>query len=286
MQIRDVIRHLGGLAATHELYEAGFDRSHIAAELARRRIIRVRQGWYAESGRHDTLIRAARVGGRATCATALDLLGYWIPDDPVLHVAVAADRTQLRNSRDKARRLATDPSRPRVHWNDHPGGNRLIVDAVAALGHYMRCASPELVGATADSIAHRSPHLGPRIAGLARAAPHRFGVVLAAVDGATESGTEFLLRWRLRRYRLPIRPQVPIAGVGRVDFLVGERLVIEVDSEKYHTDTEAFESDRRRDAELGRRGYRSLRFSYRQVMGSWHAVEEAVLAAVARGDTW
>ena len=284
MRPHDTIRHLGGLAATHELYAAGFSRADLAAELRRRRIVRVRQGWYVETGRHDSLVRAARVGGRATCATALDLLGYWVPTDGVLHVAVAGDRTQLRDPRDAKRRLA-DPQ-TRVHWCDRPGGTRLIVDPIVALGHYSRCAAPDLLGATADSVAHRSPALLPRIAGLARVVPRRFGVVLAAVDGTTESGTEFLLRWRLRRYRLPMRPQVPVPGVGRVDFVVGERLVIEVDSKRYHTETAAFESDRRRDAALSRRGYRVLRFSYRQVMDDWGSVEAAVLAAVARGDAW
>jgi very-short-patch-repair endonuclease len=69
-----------------------------------------------------------------------------------------------------------------------------------------------------------------------------------------------------------------------VDFVIGERLVIEVDGAEYHTDPVRFEADRRRDALLSARGYRVLRFSYRLVIDDWPTVETAVLAAVARGD--
>jgi very-short-patch-repair endonuclease len=81
-----------------------------------------------------------------------------------------------------------------------------------------------------------------------------------------------------------MRCQVPLPGAGRVDFLIGTRLVVEVDGYTYHSDPARFESDRRRDARLSALGYRVLRFSYRQVFERWHEVRAAVLAAVARND--
>jgi very-short-patch-repair endonuclease len=77
---------------------------------------------------------------------------------------------------------------------------------------------------------------------------------------------------------------VEIAGVGRVDFVIGDRLVVEVDSEQYHTDPAKYEGDRRRDAALSILGLRVLRFSYHQIMDEWSTVDRAVMAAVARGD--
>ena len=88
----------------------------------------------------------------------------------------------------------------------------------------------------------------------------------------------------MRRLR-PIR-QFRIAGVGRVDFVFGDRLVIEVDGREFHASPDQFESDRRRDAVLSALGYRVLRFSYRQVMDRWDEVELAVRAAIARGDRY
>jgi very-short-patch-repair endonuclease len=77
---------------------------------------------------------------------------------------------------------------------------------------------------------------------------------------------------------------VSIPGVGRVDFLLGSRLVIEVDGTTFHDRGSQFENDRRRDAELSARGYRVLRFSYRQILYDWPLVEAAIWAALARRD--
>jgi len=81
------------------------------------------------------------------------------------------------------------------------------------------------------------------------------------------------------------RRQVTIRGVGRVDFVFGTRLVVEVDGEVFHSGSTEFEADRRRDALLSARGYRVLRFSYQQVMQRWPEVHAALLAALLRGDS-
>ncbi|MDP9027822.1 MAG: endonuclease domain-containing protein [Actinomycetota bacterium] len=103
-------------------------------------------------------------------------------------------------------------------------------------------------------------------------------------DGICESGIETLF-WLHFRHLSP-RRQVHIEGVGYVDFLFGNRLVVEVDGEHFHTDPLAFETDRRRDALLSLLGFRVLRFSFRQVMERWPEVEAAVYAAIARGDRY
>lgn len=288
MAIPDSIRRRGGLAATHELRADGHGRSAITVALRSGSIVRVRQGWYAEAGRNVELLRAARVGGRATCSTALDLLGFWVVADDHLHVRVDPHATQLRHSRDKRRRLVADPAKVRVHWNGRVAHrSRLIVSPMDALRDYAQCAPAELVGASAESIAHQRPDLRAEIRRWASERRRGLRRVLEHVDGVSESGTEFLVRWRLlRTLPIPVVPQAQIPGVGRVDFLIGERLVIEVDSEKYHTDPAAFEADRRRDAALSIRGIRVLRFSYHQVLDEPDVVEAAVRAALARGDAW
>jgi very-short-patch-repair endonuclease len=59
-----------------------------------------------------------------------------------------------------------------------------------------------------------------------------------------------------------------------VDFLfVAQRLVVEVDGYRFHRTPRAFERDRERDAILARAGYRTPRFTYRQVTAA--AVEVA-----------
>lgn len=78
--------------------------------------------------------------------------------------------------------------------------------------------------------------------------------------------------------------QVWVAPGIRVDLMIGERLIVEVDGREHHSDPVAFERDRVRDARLSALGYRVLRFSYNQVMFDWPLVEASILAATARGD--
>jgi very-short-patch-repair endonuclease len=71
-------------------------------------------------------------------------------------------------------------------------------------------------------------------------------------------------------------------GPYEVDFLwARQRVIVEVDGFQAHSGGEAFEMDRRRDADLHALGYTVLRFSYRQVHGEWPWVE-AKLRAVLR----
>ncbi len=120
--------------------------------------------------------------------------------------------------------------------------------------------------------------------------------VCATVPGASrlmdqvdraESGTETLVRVRLRARRIRVRAQVAIDTVGRVDLVVGERLVIEVDSDRWHSSPEQVSRDRRRDRALVRLGYIVLRLGYREVIDDWRACEADVPALIrAREHRW
>ena len=273
-----------GLAATFELYRDGHTRRGLTAAVRSGAVIRVRQGWYLLPGTHPHLVAAARVGGRLTCLNAAQLHGLWTVPSPVLHVAVSSDACRLRHPLDKTVRIGAGQSLVRVHWRTPPaGGSRLLLDLTSCLADVLRCAPVEDAVATADSALFRGAITRAEWARLvAEFAPQRRGLDL--VEPRCESGTESLTLFRLRPFRLPMRCQVRIHGIGRVDFLIGTRLVVEVDGAGYHTDPERFEADRRRDAVLSRIGYRVLRFSYKQVMYRWDEVEAAILAAVFRGD--
>jgi very-short-patch-repair endonuclease len=59
---------------------------------------------------------------------------------------------------------------------------------------------------------------------------------------------------------------VRIRGVGRVDLVIGDRLVIECDSREFHDKADSYAADRARDLELLRQGYREIRLTYAQVV--------------------
>jgi len=282
MPIEDEPSAHGGLVATFELHARGYGRAAIAAAVRTDRIRRVRQGWYSSRDLAPVLARAARVGGVATCATALAAAGVWVLPDARLHVGVMPTACQLRSPRDSRARLAG--TEVIVHWSLARQPSRILRALPESIVDYAGCASPELVAAAANSLLREHPEYRTYSPGISALLPVRMRPWLALVDGVCESGTEFLFWSRSPRVRELGRRQVWIPGVGRVDFLVGERLVIEIDGYEFHGDRDKFEADRSRDARLSSLGYRCLRFSHRMVLEDWQTVEAAVFGAIARGD--
>jgi very-short-patch-repair endonuclease len=85
-----------------------------------------------------------------------------------------------------------------------------------------------------------------------------------------------------RHYDLP-QPRVnqPVAGK-IVDFLFADqRLIVETDSWRYHKTRRAFEDDRARDVLTTRSGYRTLRFTDRQLTRQPEQVAHAIAAVLA-----
>lgn len=62
------------------------------------------------------------------------------------------------------------------------------------------------------------------------------------------------------------------------------RLVVEVDGWSVHSGRQAFETDRRRDAELVRSGYRVVRFTWRRIVDDPAGVTETLRDLLADGD--
>lgn len=108
----------------------------------------------------------------------------------------------------------------------------------------------------------------------------------AAIDLAgqdSESGLESLLRWRLRDAGITMRAQVEITGVGRVDFLLGDRLILEADGAEHHAAAGARHRDLLRDANAAAWGYVTLRFDYAMIVHDWPTVRAAVDGILAAG---
>ena len=129
------------------------------------------------------------------------------------------------------------------------------------------------------------------LAAMARAHPgHRGAANLARALHEHHAGTT-LTRSELEERFLALcaahgLPKAAVnAHVGplEVDFLFPrERVVVETDGWRVHGHRAAFERDRRRDAELARAGYRSLRFTHRQIANEPGAVAATVAAALAQ----
>ncbi|MDO5682542.1 MAG: DUF559 domain-containing protein [Propionibacteriaceae bacterium] len=134
----------------------------------------------------------------------------------------------------------------------------------------------------AESLVHRGILRQAEVFAILQGVSARVDDVLTRMDRA-ESGTETLVRLRLRSKGIKVHPQVFIPTVGRVDFLIGVSLVLEVDSVAHHFDPADQEADMVRDQKLVALGYRVIRISYSQIMFDWPAVESRIMRIVRAG---
>lgn len=259
-----------GIFATQDLRAHGMRPRDVRAAVSSGTLLRARRGWYATPSVSADLFTATRVGGRLTCLAGLRHHGCWTPESTDVHVRVA-DGVAVRR-----------PSGVLLHWTDERVGPGVdpVEDALRAAS---ACLDLRALVTVADSIAQRRLLTPSGVAEILGTTP-RGRRALALHDPRAESGIETIVRLALRRHRIRVRSQVVIRGVGRVDLLVGERLVIEADGYEWHADREAFERDRERDRELVRRGYVVIRVTYRQAIDDVDAVILAVLDVIRRRD--
>lgn len=273
---------LGGAASVAELGATPTEQRALARAAARGVLIRARTGVYAAPDAHPDIVHAAKIGGRVTGVSALTHLGLWNPPGsrtPPLHVEVHVSIT--------ADRREVGGIAPRIVWarqRPHPQFG------VAPLTPVLARAANELplphAVAVLDS-ALRATSLTPVELMLAAAAWRpRARVAAALADERSESGTESVLRVLLHEVGIHSTPQapLPLGGAQRADLLVGDRLLIECDSEAHHAELAHRRADLLRDESLVALGYIVVRLDYRQVLHDPDGVVAGICSVVARGD--
>lgn len=271
--LTEYMRSHGGILSRASLAAAGVDDDLIRRAVRMGELTRVRRGWYSVPGAHPDAVRAVAAGGRVTCGSALALFGIWCFDVPELHVAVDPG----------ARRRAVDVHFHSARLRTTRGASPAVDSPLEALERLARCAPRIGFLVAADSALNRGLVTHDQLR-RALGDTTRGGRLLAAIDGGCESGIETIVRVALRSRRVRRRPQIEIAGVGRVDLVVGDRLVIESDGFQWHRDRRAFEEDRRRDLALAARGYIVVRLTFERVLTSWNEVETELLALIRRDE--
>lgn len=278
MSVRSVLADLGGAARAGELADRGVGPGLLRMAVQSGEIVRPRKGWYVLSSLGPDVIRAVRVGGALGCVSAAKHRGLWVPDETErLHVVVPPNSPRLRSSSDRRQPLGQLESVV-VHWST-PGA-RALESITASIRRIATCVGLDEAFAVAESAVRVGALSLPAARSLIASFPG--GARIAAfLDGRSESGSESLMKLVLIRLGLPFRQQVWIDGLGRVDFVVGRDLIVEVDSREFHADQLR---DRRRDAFASARGYRTLHFLYRQIRSERETVEAALVGAIVRGD--
>jgi very-short-patch-repair endonuclease len=269
LSLTDTIRRRGGIARGRDLQRLGFTRSSLARAVRGGTVERLRDGVFAAGPIEPDVRAAVAHGGALTCASVLTALQLWVlPPITGPHVWLGAGR----------------------HAHPHPGcvcvphyyrGTPPLgrVDLETALLHLRLCSGDEAFFAAFES-AWRHGHLDTAARRRIRSAlPATARWLTDLARGDADSGLESLLRLRLHLLGLRLECQVRIDGVGVVDFVI-DRVIIEVDGKANHQGVAQRHKDLVRDAAAARRGYRTLRFDYAQVVYDWPSVQAAILAAL------
>jgi hypothetical protein len=257
-----------GAVSTAQLYAAGLGRGGIQWRVHRGRLHPFHRGVYAVG--HPRLTWRGRLWA--------SVLACGGPDAAVIsHRSAAAvwdllpvpagkiDVTTLRGSR-STKTLRVHRSRTLLPLNDvvrQPDGlpvtsaSRTIVDLARTL-------SPHQL----ERLLHRAEHRR-LLDAAALPSGGKIGAAwatLAPGPHVTRSELEEQFLSLIARYDLP-RPLTNVhINAFEVDFCWPEaRLIVETDGAAAHLTAQAFEADRRRDAELTLAGYRVVQFTYRRI---------------------
>ncbi|EYT54401.1 DNA/RNA helicase [Leucobacter sp. UCD-THU] len=269
MSVEQSLLTEGGVARTSRLLRLGHSPHQIRRSIASGEASRPRRGWLALASADPELVLAALHGVVLSCVTQAARLGLWVLRHDELHVAAPRGRH------------VDLPGSARVHWHAPliPRGPGLLADHLEnTLDCVARCRPHDEALAVWDSALQQRLTDYPKLAALPLGPRAR--KLLLECTPFSDSGLESIFRTRLRWLRIPVRPQCWAHG-RRVDFLIGDRLVVQIDG-RDHVGRQRTD-DNEHDAELRLRGYHVIRVGYEQVVHRWHEVEAMILEALARG---
>lgn len=266
--LRAVTAH-DGVARLRDLRDAGHSRRTIDGLRADGTLTKAGRGWVALPGADPYLVAAARAGIVLTCVTAAARRGLWMPEGIATpHVGAPAHSSRAA------------PLPARVHWATplvprHPSS---LVDPIENVLQIVATCQPyEHALAVWESALHQKHTDIDLLRGYAWGPAARR--LLAEAQPWSDAGLETYVLPRLRWLRLPLRQQMWLYG-HRVDLLIGDRLVLQIDGGT-HVGRQR-ESDIAHDAELRLRGYTVFRVGYRQVIHDWPTVQDLLMRAVAQ----
>jgi predicted transcriptional regulator of viral defense system len=287
LAIAELAERQHGVVSRAQLRETGFSDEAIDRRVGRGRLRAVHRGVYAAGRRglskRGLILSAVLACGDLAVASHRSAAMLWDLDSPGRWVEVTAP-TQRRR----------DPA-VRCHRGTIPGDERTVADGIpvttvartlldlAAVVSGARLA--QVVAIAEERRLADSPSLpdlmrryrGRRGQARLRAVLARFGT------GASVAWSELEVRFAefCRRHDLP-EPHRNVAietaaGTLIVDCLWPDaRLVVELDSHAHHSDWEAAERDRARDAALTALGYRIVRVTWRRL----HTDEQRLAAEI------
>lgn len=257
MRVEWALRKNRGIARVQDFRRLGIPRDEIYTALREGRISKIRNGWYQAPGANPVEVLAVRKRGLLTCSSAARVLN--LPSQfeefhiraprPVQGVSTSCRRKQPKRI----------------------GGLVALVDLVE---DYAECQDPAWTLALLDALVRERRISDLELMEIEDRLPKSRKRLVSLISDKSESPLESVARFHLANDKFPFREQVPI-GPFRVDFLVGNRLVIETHGAEFHAGKLNWERDRARTLWLRENGWDVLELTYSQV-SEWTNVKAAI----------
>ncbi|WP_284983554.1 DUF559 domain-containing protein [Arthrobacter sp. efr-133-TYG-118] len=268
MDALEYLVSVGGVARVGLLRANGYAPSAIR-KLAAAGAHQPRKGIWALPSADTEYLTAILNNGQLTCASAAIRYGLWIKDKP--------ERVHLSTRHCRGRGFVRHGGLRLSPENAVPVAS--VEDTVI---HALTC----LRAVDAISIAQSAiQEFGiPRAILESEISANCYGNarrLLAKADGLSESVPEISARLLFESEGLAFRRQVSIHGVGRVDFLIGRRLIVEVNGYAFHSSREAWRKDMARLNAAQARGFDVLSFAPETIWNNPEQVMEEIRAVLA-----
>ncbi|MFG6491327.1 hypothetical protein [Microbacterium sp. P03] len=239
------------LYTTLDLHRMGMTKRQIRDAVIGGTLLRARRGAYLVPGVPLAVAEAASDGGRLACISALAEWGVFVLAATRLHVHL-----------DRAAHKESAGRRNTWHWGalirtPHPRAT--TVHPIDAVAQAVACQSARAAIATLDSALHLGLIDEGDLDAIFDRLPARRRVLRGFIDGRSEAGSETLVRLMALSLGFRVDVQVVVPGVGRVDLVLDGWLVVECDSEQFHSGWASQKRDRRRDLALAVLGMTSIR---------------------------
>lgn len=263
-----------GAARRGELLTMGVPERALARAVRDGAVVRFGPGCYALTGANLAVQRAVQFRSRIGCLTACEGAGLplWVPSRTP-HLVVPRGRSSSRRSRADLRSVV-------LHRSDAVLDGGVWTPPALALDQATWCCSPlsqlVMIDAALRAGVMGAGDLGAMRLGNAR----RREWIVRGASALSESPLETVARAGFVSAGLHVDQQVEFDGVGRVDMVVEDRLVVEADGWAFHSDRFAFEADRDRDGALLELGLPVLRVTSRTLRGDLAGVARRAAAIV------
>lgn len=221
----------------------------------------------------ELAVRALESGMRLGCLSACDTHGIWTPPHTSPHFLYHRKRAK--------------PQAGKLQFGAHihpvsvfPNG--AVAGLTDALKQVVRFHDAMTSIVVLESALNQRKVDYFDVVNILNSVPERKSRLLRKLNSSSQSGSESRVRHFLQSKRVRLQTQVVIEGVGRVDILVGNSLIIECDSWAHHSQGEGYAKDRQRDAQAVLRGYTVLRLTYWQVWNDWETTKGLLLDVIRK----